>query len=74
MYLLLLLKDAVKRCKDVSMSAIFQDVVISLYSLVLALMTVSASAVTSELSVDYPRPHDMNLRSQGLSPLCHPAY
>jgi hypothetical protein len=74
MYLLLLLKDAVKRCKDVLISAIFQDIVISLYLLVLALVTVSASAATSELSVDHPRPHGTNLRSQGLSSPCYPAY
>ena len=65
-------KDAIKRCKDVSTSAVFQDAAKSLYSLVLALVKVSAA--TGELSVDHPRPHGTNLRSRGPSPLCHPAH
>ena len=65
-------KDAIKRYKDVLTSAVFQDTAKSLYSLVLALVKVSAT--TGELSVDHPRPHGTNLRSRGLSPLCYPAY
>jgi hypothetical protein len=54
-------KDAVKRCEDVSTSVVFQDAATSLYSLVLALMTVPAAIY--ELSVDHLRPHSTNLRS-----------
>ena len=60
------------RSEDVLTSAVSQDAVTSLYSLILTLMTVSAAK--SELSVDHPQPYSTNLYSQGPSPPCYPAY
>ena len=47
------------RSKDVLTSAVSQDAVTSLYSLILTLMTVSAAI--SELLVDHPQPYSTNL-------------